>query len=47
VAEAFDYSPITTGHGLPDDAKTRALIESGQLRVDPLYVVVARKKDAA
>jgi SAM-dependent methyltransferase len=46
VAEAFDYSPITTGHGLPDDVKTRALIESGQLRVDPLYVVVAKKKDA-
>jgi SAM-dependent methyltransferase len=42
-AEAFDYSPARTGHGLPDDARTRALIESGQLHVDPLYVVVARK----
>ena len=45
-AEAFDYSPMTTGHGLPDDPKTRALIDSGQLRVDPLYVVVAKKKAA-
>lgn len=42
-AEAYDYSPARTGHGLPDDDRTRALIESGQLRVDPLYVVVARK----
>jgi SAM-dependent methyltransferase len=42
-AEAFDYSPAVTGHGLPDDARTRALVEAGQLRVDPLYVVVARK----
>jgi SAM-dependent methyltransferase len=44
AAEAFDYSPARTGHGLPDDARTRALIESGQLRVDPMYVVVARKR---
>lgn len=43
-AEAFDYSPLHTGHGLPDDPRTRALIDSGQLRVDPLYVIVARKK---
>ena len=46
-AEAFDYSPVHTGHGLPDDPKTRALIESGQLRVDPMYVVVARRKGGA
>ena len=43
-AEAYDYSPTRTGHGLPDDARTRALIESGQLRIDPLYVVVARRR---
>jgi hypothetical protein len=43
-AEAFDYSPASTGHGLPKDARTRALIASGQLRVDPLYVVLARKR---
>src|SRR5690606_30239854 len=45
-AEAFDYSPQHTGFGLPDDPRTRALIESGQLRIDPLYVVVARKRSA-
>jgi SAM-dependent methyltransferase len=43
-AEAFDYSPAHTGHGLPNDPRTHALIESGQLRVDPMYIVVARKK---
>jgi hypothetical protein len=46
-AEAYDYSPARTGHGLPDDARTRALIEAGQLRVDPLYVVVARRLNEA
>ncbi|HEX5371036.1 MAG TPA: hypothetical protein VFY10_16650, partial [Dehalococcoidia bacterium] len=46
-AEAFDFSPRRSFHGVPkNDEALRRRIESGDLYTDPLFVVVARKKQA-
>ena len=46
-AEAFDFSPRLTLHGVPkDDESLRHRIATGDLYTDPLFVVVARKKAA-
>jgi SAM-dependent methyltransferase len=44
-AEAFDFSPRRTFYGVPDDARLREQIASGRLHTDPLYVVVAVRKE--
>jgi SAM-dependent methyltransferase len=41
-AEAFDFSPRRTLHGVPDPLRDRVI--SGEVYTDPLSVVVARKK---
>lgn len=46
-AEAFDFSPRRTSYGVPNDERLRDQIASGRLHTDPLYVVVARRKDSA
>jgi SAM-dependent methyltransferase len=43
-AEAYDYSPARTGHGLPEDPAFRQRIADGAVYVDPLFVVVARRR---
>jgi SAM-dependent methyltransferase len=43
-AEAYDFSPRRTMHGLPQDEQLRRRVASGEVYTDPLYVVVARKK---
>lgn len=44
TAEAFDFSPRRTFHGVPEDAAMRDRIASGAVYTDPLYVVVATRK---
>lgn len=46
-AEAFDFSPQRTLHGVPDVEPLRSRIASGEIRTDPLFIVVARKKASA
>jgi ubiquinone/menaquinone biosynthesis C-methylase UbiE len=46
-AEAFDYSPRTTLHGVPDVEPLRSRIAAGEVHTDPMYIVVARKKASA
>jgi SAM-dependent methyltransferase len=45
--EAFDFSPMRTLYGVPDVEPLRSRIASGEVRTDPLLVVVARKKASA
>ena len=45
-AEAFDFSPRLTFYGVPEDEHLREQIASGSVYSDPLYVVVAVKKEA-
>jgi hypothetical protein len=42
AAEAFDFSPRLTLHGVPEALRDR--VASGVVYSDPLFVVVARKK---
>lgn len=44
-AEAFDFSPRLTLHGVPE--ALRQQVASGAIYRDPLFVVVARKQQAA
>jgi SAM-dependent methyltransferase len=47
-AEAFDFSPMHTLHGVPpDDEALRQRVASGAIYTDPLFVVVARKRGGA
>jgi hypothetical protein len=43
-AEAFDFSPRLTFHGVPEDERLRERIASGAVHSDPLYIVVATRK---
>jgi SAM-dependent methyltransferase len=45
-AEPYDFSPRVTLIGIPEDEALRARIRSGEVYTDPLYVVVARRKQA-
>ncbi len=43
-AEAYDFSPRQTGYGVPPELRER--VATGGIYSDPLFVVVARKKQA-
>jgi len=42
AAEAYDFSPRKTGFGVPEELKAR--VAAGGMYTDPLFVVVARKR---
>ena len=43
-AEAFDFSPRRTFHGVPEDERLRQQIAEGRVHTDPLYAVVAKRR---
>jgi SAM-dependent methyltransferase len=44
AAAVYDFSPRTTGFGVPDDPVERHQVAMGEIYTDPVYVVIARKR---